>query len=152
MCERWITSLWLVQTQCRLQSVDFSNPWGFGPFFISINLFDPTLSLVRLIRFIGYLDPLGQFGALCEGGPVHMGGCLHKNNTSFLRTRHCVIEQTPLLVVTTSNRRWPQNNDVVELSVLGSMNCHPFPSTHLVSARLAALGKGLLNRLHDLIL
>jgi len=81
-----------------------------------------------------------------------MGGCLHKNNTSFLRTRHCVIKQTSLLVVATTNRRWPQNYDVVELSVLGAMNCHPFPPTHLVSARLAALGKGLLNRLHDLIL
>lgn len=80
-----------------------------------------------------------------------MGNYLHKNDTSLFCACHCVVEQPPLLVVAATDGSWPEHNDVVEFSVLGTVNSHPLPATNIVSARLVALGKRLLYQLHDLI-
>ena len=80
-----------------------------------------------------------------------MGSCLHKHDASLFCACHCVVEQTPLLVVAATYSCWPEHNDVVEFSVLGTVNCHRLPAMNIASSKLAALGKRLLNQLHDLI-
>ncbi|MCG2596816.1 hypothetical protein [Achromobacter insuavis] len=94
---------------------------------------------------------LGLFSILCEGRAAHVGGCLYKDNASLFSAGYCVM-QAPLLIVAANDRRRPENNDVIEFSVLGAMNRHPFLSTSFACSGLAALGEGLLDQIHDLFL
>jgi hypothetical protein len=80
-----------------------------------------------------------------------MGSCLHKDNAALFRACHCVVEQAPLLVAAAADCRRPKNDDVLEFSVLSTVNCHRLPAPNIASSRLAALGKRLLDQLHDLI-
>ncbi|KGS77187.1 hypothetical protein X942_4736 [Burkholderia pseudomallei MSHR5596] len=58
---------------------------------------------------------------------------LHQHEATLFRTGDRVVEQSTLLISATSNCRRPKHDDIVELAVLGTMNCHALPTTFTVT-------------------
>lgn len=84
--------------------------------------------------------PLRTWGGVSfEGRQVHMDSSLHKDDASLLCSCHRVVKQTPLLVVAAASGGRPKHKDVVEFSVLSTVNCHPLTAANAASSKLAAL-------------